>query len=488
MAKSEVAASSEGGVAVQMSSAKRSALVFAILTAVFAQMMMTYSLTTAAPAIVQELNGYQWYALMFSLATMFQCVFTPASTAIGRVFTKRRTIILGTILMVVQFLGTLLAVSVPMIIVFRCIGQTGAALLFTVGIGMFADLFPPEITPKYTGYYGSVIALCGVIGPMLAGLLVDHSTWRWLPALCLAIGLVAVGIMFYAAPKIPRRDAPESKTDLAGIITMAIAIIAIVMIISFGGTAFAWASAWTAVLAVVGVVFIVVFFNTEKKKGEDAIVPLGLLKNRVFLAGFLLGFLGDGVSYVLWIYLPAYGQYVMLSNATYAGLLVSVPSILAVVISAASGRWMAKTGRIKLIATVGICAQILCCLFACTGTPDTNRVLYLVVMTVLFGLVNGIVAFVPLALVQARMPHKHVDAATAVVMLGVTLGSTIIVALAGLVQNIGLDMGTTYRVIMIAGAVITCVVLPFLLSLPSDKKANEEIAARNANEANGPAE
>ena len=71
-------------VAIPMPKGKRNVLVFAILVAVFAQMMMTYSLTTAAPTICAELNGWEFYALMFSAATLFQCVFTPASTAMIR--------------------------------------------------------------------------------------------------------------------------------------------------------------------------------------------------------------------------------------------------------------------------------------------------------------------------------------------------------------------------------------------------------------------
>jgi MFS family permease len=79
--------------------------------------------------------------------------------------------------------GTLLcapiAKSFTVMFAGRAIQGIGGGGIITMGQVIFADIIPLRQRPKYFAIVQAAWAIGTVIGPLVGGLFVDHSTWRW---------------------------------------------------------------------------------------------------------------------------------------------------------------------------------------------------------------------------------------------------------------------------------------------------------------------
>ncbi|KAH7265649.1 major facilitator superfamily domain-containing protein [Fusarium redolens] len=64
-------------------------------------------------------------------------------------------------------------------IVFRALQGIGASGLFSLTMVIVPDITPDRWLGLYSGVVSSVFAFSSVLGPVLGGVLAQHSTWRW---------------------------------------------------------------------------------------------------------------------------------------------------------------------------------------------------------------------------------------------------------------------------------------------------------------------
>jgi hypothetical protein len=117
----------------------------------------------------------------------------------------------------------------------------------------------------------------------------------------------------------PRRS--KHRIDWFGAALLAVAITSLVLITTWGGTQYPWASAQILVLALLAATTLGSFIAVELRATEP-ILPMQLFRIRNFslisAIGFLLGFAMFGAIN----FLPLYQQTVQGSSATNSGLLL----------------------------------------------------------------------------------------------------------------------------------------------------------------------
>jgi MFS family permease len=64
-------------------------------------------------------------------------------------------------------------------IVFRALQGIGASGLFSLTMVIVPNITPDRWLGLYSGVVSSVFAFSSVLGPVLGGVLAQHSTWRW---------------------------------------------------------------------------------------------------------------------------------------------------------------------------------------------------------------------------------------------------------------------------------------------------------------------
>jgi MFS family permease len=136
-------------------------------------------LGTALPTIVAELNAQHWYSWPFT-------VFLAAS-AIGTVLGGRQSDRSGPALPLLLALptfavGLVVAAVAPNILVLlaaRVLQGLGGGVLIVALYVMIARVYPEEHRPAAFGALSSAWVVPALVGPVIAGFLTEHVSWRW---------------------------------------------------------------------------------------------------------------------------------------------------------------------------------------------------------------------------------------------------------------------------------------------------------------------
>src|SRR3954454_19666902 len=132
---------------------------------------------------------------------------------LGDRFGRRRLFIAGLLLFAAASAVGALASTAAVLTAARAGQGVGAALLAPLSLSLLAQAFPRDKLPTAIGVWAGVSGLGLAIGPLVGGLLVEHSGWQaifWLnvPLCLLAFGLARLGV--------PQDQGRTDRLDLAG--------------------------------------------------------------------------------------------------------------------------------------------------------------------------------------------------------------------------------------------------------------------------------
>ncbi|MDR2279458.1 MAG: MFS transporter [Gordonia sp. (in: high G+C Gram-positive bacteria)] len=385
-------------------------------------------LSTALPTIVGELHGVDqmtWVITSYILAsTIVMPVYGRISDLIGR----KPVILTAIALFIAGSVVGALAGDITWLIIGRVIQGLGGGGLMILSQAAIADVVSPRDRGKYMGFMGAVFAVASVAGPLLGGWLTEGPGWRWAFWLNLPLGALAIAatIVFMRLPKPQHTERP--KLDYTGMALVAAATTTLVLMCTWGGHTYDWASPQIIGLGIASVVLAVAFVFVEKR-AHTPIIPMQLFSNRNFtlvtIAALMVGITMFGALG----YMPTYIQMVTGVDATVAGLYM-IPMMGGLLItSIASGQIISRTGRYKVFPLVGSVIIGIALALLSTMHIDTPTWLMCVYLAV-FGIGLGLAMQVLTLIVQNEFPGALVGTATAANnyfrQVGATLGSAIV--------------------------------------------------------------
>ncbi|KAL7928393.1 major facilitator superfamily domain-containing protein [Trichoderma chlorosporum] len=414
-------------------------LVTSVTLTAFLVLLDTSIVVTAVPRITTEFHSLQdvgWYGSAYSLAS---AVLQPLT---GKFYTyfKTRWTFLGFIFLFE--LGSLLcgvAVSSTMLIVGRAVAGLGSSGLVNGALTIISMAAPIEKRPLLMGICLGTAQLGLVAGPLIGGALTQFTTWRWCFYINLPIGGTAVALILLTT--IPDRriktegsllQVISSKLDLNGFAILSPAALMILLAVQWGGSKYAWNSATIIGLFCGGVVMGIIFIFWEMRVGNNAMIPLDLIRQRVIWTSCLTMLFLICTVFTTAFYLPIYFQSVKDASPFGSGVDMLPVIISQLVFAILSGGLIQKVGYYMPFAVVGSVLIAVGNGFLTTFSVDTPKAKW-AGYQVLSGIGRGLAMQVPIIAVQANTEQSMTPIATSLLVFGQSFGGAIILGIANAV-------------------------------------------------------
>ncbi|MDA0170054.1 MFS transporter [Solirubrobacter taibaiensis] len=383
--------------------------------------------STALPTIVGELGGLEhlsWVVTSYLLATTAS---TPLYGKLGDMYGRKPVFLVAIVIFLVGSVLSGLSQTMGELIAFRAVQGLGAGGLMVGAQAIIADVVPPRDRGRYMGLIGSVFAVASVAGPLLGGFFVEALSWRWVFYVNLPVGVIAVLIIVFRLHL--HTPAQRHAIDYLGATLLTAGVSAIILLTTWGGNEYPWASAQIIGLGVAGFILIGLFIAQERRAAEP-IIPLSLFRNAVFSVASSLGFLIGLAMFGAITFIPVFLQLVYGVSPTSSGLrmLPLMAGLLAA--SIIGGRTISRIGRYKPFPIAG-CAVTTVGMFLLSrlevDTPPWLASVYMLVVGVGIGLVMQVLVLA----VQNTAPPKDIGVATSAATFFRSMGGSLGVALFG---------------------------------------------------------
>lgn len=394
-----------------------------LLIAMFLAALDQTIFATALPTIVGDLNGVDQMLWVTTSYIVASTIMMPIYGKLGDLVGRKSLMIFALSVFVGGSLIGALAQDMTVLIIARCIQGVGGGGLMLLAQAIIADVVPARERGRYMGIMGAVFGLSSVVGPLLGGWFTESLTWRLGFWLNVPLGVVAIlaALFFLKLPKHNQR----ARLDVAGILTMAIAVTALILATSWGGNKYDWVS-WQifglfAITVVLGAVFVLV-----ERSAKAPIIPLHLFRQRNFILTTVAGLIIAIAMFGAIGYMPTYLQMSTGVSATVSGLML-LPMVGGLLItSIGSGQIVSRTGRYKWALILSMIVTAVGLLLLSTMTADTATGVLMAYMFVL-GAGIGIGMQNLILVVQNTFPSREVGTATAANnffrQIGASLGS-----------------------------------------------------------------
>jgi DHA2 family methylenomycin A resistance protein-like MFS transporter len=275
----------------------------------------------------------QWVVDAYNL--VYASLLLTAGT-LADLYGRRRIFALGIALFTLGSLVCGFAPNAIVLVAGRAVAGLGAALEVPTSLAILAVAYPD--TKKRTralGVWASCNGLAFIIGPTVGGVLVDAVGWRSIFLVIIPLCVAALALTMTSVPE--SSDPKGRKLDLPGQV-LAIAALGALSLGVIEGPRWGWLSIGSAVSFATSIVTAVLFLYRQAADPDGALVPLPMLKNRVFSAclGVAIGMTFG--MYAMLFLTPLYLQSVRGDSALLAGIELLPMSVTFVVVSQLSGR------------------------------------------------------------------------------------------------------------------------------------------------------
>ena len=382
--------------------------------------------------------------------------------AAGDRFGRRRLLIAGIALFAVASGACAVAPSLGWLLLGRVLQGIGAAMLMPNSLAILGGAFSGEARGRAIGTWAAAAAMAGAIGPVLGGWLIDTVGWRAIFLLNLPLAGAAIALAWRFV-RDARNDHP-SPLDTPGALVATAGLGALTWGLTIGSGPGGWTASAVAMVAA-GFGLIAAFVLIERRRGDDAMMPLALFGSRSFVGLTLLTLSLYGALGGLLVLLP----YLLMQAGRYSGTaagaaLLPFPLVLAFA-SPASGALAGRIGaRLPLI--VGSLVVAAGFLLAMRIEPDGNYWTTILPPILLISLGMAGAAAPLTTAVLASVDARHTGSASGFNSAAARTGGLVATALLGAVLSArGTRLTGEFHTAALAGALASFAAAGFALGL-----------------------
>jgi EmrB/QacA subfamily drug resistance transporter len=191
-----------------------------------------------------------------------------------------------------------LAWSANSLIAFRILQGMSGGLMAPMTQMMMARAAGKHMA-RLMGYAAVPILIGPILGPVIAGAILQHASWRWLFLVNVPVGVLAIVLAVLFLPD-DREETRSRELDLPGFALLSPGLV----LFLYGSDHLGERIGLTALL--VSIVLLMLFFRMAIRKGDRALIDLELFKSRTFSASATTQFMSNGISFAGQMLIPIY--------------------------------------------------------------------------------------------------------------------------------------------------------------------------------------
>ncbi len=258
-------------------------------------------------ASIWVINAYQ-LAVTVSLLPL---------ASLGEIYGYRRVYQTGLAVFTAASLACALSPSLTALAAARVLQGLGAAGIMSVNSALTRYVYPRALLGRGMGINALVAATCSAIGPTVASGILSVSTWPWLFAINVPIGIIAIAIASRSLPITPRA---ESRFDWGSALLSALTLGLLIT----GIDGYAHGERVVAVLIELGGSIALGCLLVQRQLDRSApLLPVDLLRIPLFRLSVMTSIWSFSAQMLAFVSLPFFLQGPMGWSATSTGLLMT---------------------------------------------------------------------------------------------------------------------------------------------------------------------
>ena len=286
-----------------------------------------------------SIGEIQWVMIAYMLVLT---VFLPFFGKLGDIFSKNKLYSTG---FGIFALGAFLNTTAPtfnLLITYRCIEAIGASIMLSNAQAIIATIFKGVKRGKALGLNGCVVAIGGMTGPAIGGILINNFDWHAIFYPSVITGIIGCYFAYKIIPHKIKTKIKNFKFDYKGFLYFTVCLFALLLAISEGHQ-WGWNSLRIIVLGIITLIFGGLFYFRDHKISYP-LINFALFKIKPFTYGNLAVMTSYMAMYTNSILLPFFLQEIQGYNPLITGFLILPYSVTLSVTAPIAGRLSGKYG------------------------------------------------------------------------------------------------------------------------------------------------
>ncbi|OJD32236.1 multidrug resistance protein [Diplodia corticola] len=383
-----------------------------------------------------DLSNSSWIFVSFGLAS------TAAQPLVGKLsdlYGRKSVLLITYALFAIGCCIIGVAPSLAVVILGRVLSGIGSAGMSALVSIIITDLVPLRDVASWRSYVNIITTTGRSLGGPVGGWFADTIGWRWtflvqVPPMVVAFALAWLLVPQHtqAAPAPDPADAPKdckpsnplSRLDILGSITLTAAILLLMFPLELGGQKIPWSHPLIFSLLGAAVIASILFILAEKHAAEP-VLPLDIFRERDFSITFVIMALQVAAQGSMMFTVPLYFQITDGVSATKAGAHL-FPAVLGNTVSQlASGAFIGRTGRYKVLITLGTTCTSVCYMLMLLRWSGNHTNLWESLYVIPGGFGTGMASSAVFIAMTASVATPYVAIASSTMYLSGSIGSLV---------------------------------------------------------------